>query len=417
MIFDNDYSKIIISGAGPAGCSASFFLSKKGIKHTIIEKEQFPREKICGDAISGKVINILKKIDSKLVEFIEENRQLFNPSKGVIFISPNFTKVEIPFKSNYSKDDKAPGYVAKRIDFDNFLFKNLDKKYCKIIENCSLTNAENIDNGIVITVKHENKTYSECCKILIAADGAKSIISKKLANNKIDYKHYSAGTRAYFSGVKDLNKDGFIELIFLEEYIPGYLWIFPLPNGKANVGVGMLSQKVKENKIDLKVMFENTIKKNPKIASRFEKAIQETPLLGWGLPLGSKKMKLSGSNFLLCGDAASLIDPFTGEGIAPAMLSGMIAADVVDKALNKNDFSDKYLKIYDKQYYKATSNETKISYILQKLINYKWLFNFVLRKISNNKELKKLITMMFSDINLRKKITSPAFYFRLILKK
>lgn len=416
MLSDDDYSQIIIAGAGPAGCSASLFLSSKKIKHTLIEKEQFPRDKICGDAISGKVLNILKKIDINLAEQLYENIQKFNPSKGIIFVSPDFSKAEIPFKIQDETNNKASGFVAKRMDFDNFLFNQLNHNYCKVLQNCTLTNVKNNEYGVNIELKHDNKTYKKSCKIIVACDGAHSVISRKLANFKIDHRHYSAGMRAYFGRIKNLNPEGYIELIFLKEYLPGYFWIFPLPSGEANVGVGMLSQKVIEKKIDLKLMFEHTINYNPEIAPRFTEAIQQTPLQGWGLPLASKKMKISGNNFLLCGDAASLIDPFTGEGVASAMLSGKIAAETIEEAIEKNDFSAETLKTYDLKYYKATLSETRISFMLQKLIKYERLFNFVLRKISKNTELKNVLTMMFSDVNLRKKFMNPVFYFKLLFK-
>lgn len=416
MIFEDEFSKIIIVGAGPAGCAASLFLSQKKIKHTIIEKEQFPRDKICGDAISGKVLNILNKIDKNIVNEIITNKKIFKPSNGIIFCSPDFTKVEIPFGFEKSNDKKTHGFVAKRLDFDNFLFEKIDKNFCRIIQNCSLVNAEHKKESIAITVNVNNQTYQSNCKILVAADGAHSVVSKKLTNFKIDYRHYSAGMRAYFKGVKDLSNKGFIELIFLKEYLPGYFWIFPLPDDRANVGVGMLSQSIKDKKIDLKKMFEDTIQNNIQIKKRFENSVQETPLLGWGLPMGSKKIKLSGNNLLLCGDAASLIDPFTGEGIAPAMLSGKLASDTIADAILANNFTADFLNKYDEAYYKATRNETKISNILQKLIKYERLFNFVIKKIAKNKELQNIITAMFADIKLRKSFTNPFFYIKLLFK-
>ncbi|NUM30758.1 MAG: geranylgeranyl reductase family protein [Bacteroidetes bacterium] len=416
MLSDDEFSEIIISGAGPAGITTSLFLSLKKIKHTLIEKEQFPRDKICGDALSGKVLNILKKLDNSFVNELYNNNEIYNPSKGIIFVSPDFTKVEIPFKLNYISSDEAPGFVAKRLNFDNFLFNKINQNYCHVYQNCTLTNVEKTNSGILADIKHNGISFKKKCKVIVACDGANSIISRKLANYKIDHHHYSAGIRAYFSNVKNLNPEGYIELIYLKEYLPGYFWIFPLPNGNANVGVGMLSQNVIEKKIDLKKMFENTLKFNPKIAPRFESAIQQTSFQGWGLPLASKKMKISGNNFLLCGDAASLIDPFTGEGVASAMLSGKLAAETIEEAMEKDDFSATILRKYDLKYFKTTQAETRISTILQKLIRNEKLFNFVLKRISKNNELKNVLTLMFADVNLRKKFLNPLFYFKLFFK-
>lgn len=416
MPFHNNFSDIIISGAGPAGCTASMFLSKNGIKHTLIEKAIFPRDKICGDALSGKVISILKSFDEQSANELSANQELFNPCKGVIFVSPNNIKLSIPFKLEYRAEDKAPGFVSKRLDFDAFLFNKTESPFCHRLQNCELTGIEKLENGLKITTTTDKISTTISTKLLIAADGSRSLAAKQLGGMVLDKNHYSGGIRAYYSGVKNLHKEGYIELIFLKNYQPGYFWIFPLPNGKANVGAGMLSNEISKQRVDLKKMMIDTIKTHPEISKRFEGAVLEDSIKGWGLPLGSKKRKISGDNFILCGDAASLIDPFTGEGIAPAMLSGKMAAEVAKMAIEANDYSSEFLSRYDNKLYTKTWNETRLSYMLQKLTRRPWLFNFVVGKAARNPELQKMITSMFDSVDLRKQFTNPMFYLRLLFK-
>jgi geranylgeranyl reductase family protein len=414
--FHNDFSDIIISGAGPAGCTASMFLSKNGIKHTLIEKAVFPRDKICGDALSGKVISILKSFDVQTANELSANQELFNPCKGVVFVSPNNTKLSIPFKLEYKAEDKAPGFVSKRLDFDAFLFNKTESPFCHRLQNCELTGIEKLENGLKITTTTDKISTTINTKLLIAADGNRSLAAKQLGGMVLDKNHYSGGIRAYYSGVKNLHKEGYIELIFLKNYQPGYFWIFPLPNGNANVGAGMLSNEISKQRVDLKKMMTDTIKTHPEISKRFEGAVLEDSIKGWGLPLGSKKRTISGNNFMLCGDAASLIDPFTGEGIAPAMLSGKIAAEVAKIAIEANDYSSEFLSRYDNKLYSKTWNETRLSFMLQKLTRRPWLFNFVVGKAARNPELQKMITSMFDSVDLRKQFTNPMFYLRLLFK-
>lgn len=416
MPFHNDFSDIIISGAGPAGCTASMFLSKNGIKHTLIEKAVFPRDKICGDALSGKVISILKSFDVQTANELSANQELFNPCKGVVFVSPNNTKLSIPFKLEYKAEDKAPGFVSKRLDFDAFLFNKTESPFCHRLQNCELTGIEKLENGLKITTTTDKISTTINTKLLIAADGNRSLAAKQLGGMVLDKNHYSGGIRAYYSGVKNLHKEGYIELIFLKNYQPGYFWIFPLPNGNANVGAGMLSNEISKQRVDLKKMMTDTIKTHPEISKRFEGAVLEDSIKGWGLPLGSKKRTISGNNFMLCGDAASLIDPFTGEGIAPAMLSGKIAAEVAKIAIEANDYSSEFLSRYDNKLYSKTWNETRLSFMLQKLTRRPWLFNFVVGKAARNPELQKMITSMFDSVDLRKQFTNPMFYLRLLFK-
>ena len=117
------------------------------------------------------------------------------------------------------------------------------------------------------------------------------------------------------------------------------------------------------------------------------------------------------------GDAASLIDPFTGEGIGNAMTSGMIAAEVISKAIHEQQFDARFLSMYDEKIYETLWSELKLSHTLQKLTNKAWLFNFVVNKASKSKTLRESITCMFEDLDMRSRLRNPSFYLKLLLNK
>lgn len=156
------------------------------------------------------------------------------------------------------------------------------------------------------------------------------------------------------------------------------------------------------------------IKNNPSIKDRFKDANIIGNIDGWGLPLGSKKRKLSGNRIILCGDAASMIDPFSGEGISNAMYCGMRAAEVSRDAINSSNYTDDFLSGYDQFVYNRLWNELKLSHTLQKLCNYPSLFNFVVNKASKNETFRQTISCMFDDIDLREKLRKPSFYFKML---
>ena len=114
------------------------------------------------------------------------------------------------------------------------------------------------------------------------ADGAHSIVNKKLGNIKVEKKHYSAGLRAYYQGITGFQEDNFIELHFIKSLLPGYFWIFPLPGGMANVGLGMLSEDISKSRVNLKKEFARIINEDENIAPRFSKATQVDKLRGFG---------------------------------------------------------------------------------------------------------------------------------------
>jgi len=156
------------------------------------------------------------------------------------------------------------------------------------------------------------------------------------------------------------------------------------------------------------------IQEHPEFKERFKNAKMVDPIKGYGLPLGSKKRKISGDNFMLVGDAASLIDPFSGEGIGNAVISGMVAAKHAGTCLAEQKFDAAFMLAYDALVYKKLWSELNLSRKMQKLVNYPFLFNIVVNKANRSKLLSETISSMFDNIDLRKRLQSPSFYFKLL---
>lgn len=403
-------TKICIVGAGPAGLTAALFLAKAGIQCTLIEKSTFPRDKVCGDALSGKVLSVLKKLNIDLPLDLS-SKGFTTGSDGVAFFAPNGNKLRVPFKSSYHTGT-SPGYTAKRIHFDNFLAEMVMRNpNVHFREGVEVNRISPKKDGYVILDKSGNNLIES--ELLIICNGAHSAFARE-AGIKMEPRHHSAGIRQYYSGVEGLDPDNFIELHFLDELLPGYFWIFPLSDQEANVGLGIRSDVVSKKRLNLKKIFADIVENHPSFKDRFRKAKPLGKVDGYGLPLGSKKRRISGERYMLCGDAASLIDPFTGEGISNAMISGMFAAAQAEKCLKSGDFSPAYMASYDAEVYRRLGKELEVSSKLQQLVNYPWLFNFVVNKANKNQELSSLISSMFDDIDLRKKFKDPMFYLKLL---
>ncbi|MEJ2054449.1 MAG: hypothetical protein P8X42_11055, partial [Calditrichaceae bacterium] len=146
----------------------------------------------------------------------------------------------------------------------------------------------------------------------------------------------------------------------------------------------------------------------------FKNARQIDEVRGWGLPLGSSRRKLSGERFLLVGDAGSLIDPLTGEGIGNAFQSARLAAKIIQKAVIAGDFSQEYLSEYDQKLYEELGDELKLSKYIQWLVQRRWLFNFVFNRLEENKSLRDMFTGMLNNLDMRAKLRSPGFYLKIL---
>jgi geranylgeranyl reductase family protein len=406
-----EFHPIIIIGAGPAGSTTALALAKKGISCLLLDQSEFPRDKVCGDALSGKVLLTLKRIDPLLVDGLAAQEHTLD-SHGVTFVAPNGKVLKVPFRREDNKE-KPPGYISRRYDFDNWLFNEAKKANgVQTKLNVRIEKFRREGKDWIISDKDEKHVFRT--SLLIAADGAHSRFAKEVGGIQMEDEHYCAGLRAYYKGVKDLDPNGYIELHFVKDFLPGYFWIFPLPNGYANVGVGMRSDVVSKKKVNLKEDMLRLIREYEPIRSRFEGAEMEGPIRGYGLPLGSKKRPLSGDGFILLGDAGSLIDPFTGEGIGNAMISALKAAEAIEAL--KGNYTAAALQMYDDSVYKRLWPELSLSKKMQELVKYPWLFNLVVNKAVRSKTLRETISCMFEDIDLRGRLKDPRFYLKVLME-
>ena len=414
---------VVILGGGPGGSTAALQLAKQGVPAVLVEKAVFPRDKVCGDALSGKVMRTLERVAPELVDRVKIDAHRM-PSWGVTFVAPGGKALRVPF-SRETGIGEAPGAILPRLQFDDLLFQRAKAAPgITVLEGKAAKAFERTDHGWQIVLERGSSGQPSpdsdirstiTTSLILDASGANSGFARHVAGLPMEPRHHAAGVRAYYNNVKGLDADGFIELIFLKELLPGYLWVFPLPNGRANVGLGLRSDVVRKRKADLKALLLKLLAEHPALKDRFAAATLEGPIQGMGLPLASKRHKLSGDGYLLIGDAGHLIDPFTGEGISHAMISGMHAADVAAEMLERGTVTASEAKQYDQRVWKRLGQELAISTRLQQLAFKPWLFDFVVDRATRNPALADTISSMFTDMDLRARLKKPGFYMDLVL--
>jgi geranylgeranyl reductase family protein len=361
-----DFYDVAIIGAGPAGTACALALQNSGLQVVLIDKATFPRDKACGDAVPVMAFKAMDHI---------------NPEWGQAM--RNFLdKTEISAAEAYMPNGKSlkrtwSGYTcnSKRIDFDNFLLQLVrTNTNTTIIENKRVESVEVSNDYVVFTLQDETTLKAS---VIIGCDGANSVITRQLG--KFDFRgdHIATAVRCYFHGIEGLQK-GVNEVHFFKEFMPGYFWIFPLENGWANVGFGVFSDKTGHNKdkLNLREAIQTITTSFPSIAPRFRDAKSTDSYKGFALPLGTRKRKISGKRFMLCGDAAALIDPIGGNGIDNAMWSGSLAAEQAIQCFRNGDFSATHMKKFDKAVYKKIGSQLFYSTCLMRLFQrFPSLFN------------------------------------------
>jgi flavin-dependent dehydrogenase len=222
-------------GAGPAGTSCALALKDSGLKVALLEKMTFPRDKICGDAISTNAFNFFKKTHPQYFNALSEFESKVEIT-STRFVSSSKRETILQWNSKTIN--------CSRLYFDNFLFELVKNNQKTSIH----LNTEVLDinpKDDVIEIQTSNGKFK--ASVLICCDGAQSLAAKKLKKFQIHKKHYGAAVRSYFD-MPDNTLKRANEVFFSKKYPQGYLWIFPVSGTTYNVGFGMLSQAVSKIK-------------------------------------------------------------------------------------------------------------------------------------------------------------------------
>ena len=382
---------VIIVGAGPSGTTAALFLKKWGYDVLLIDKKDFPRTKVCGDVIASGTIDIIKELGIH-EKYNELKKQKINQFK---IVSPNGNAWRNPFQPK-------PGFeimsIIKRFDFDNFLFKEA------INQSVHFRKAETkgllMENGRIIGISAmtDKKSIDLKAKMVIGADGVTSTIGRLLGVPLPDDSQRMIALRAYTRDIQiDPNQ---VEGYFYKDIMPGYVWIFPLNNNSANVGLGMRLDYYRRQNKKLNTIL-NDFLHSPMMKDRIKYPINLEEMDGHLLhSTFNIKNRRVFNGVLLIGDAGGWADPLTGGGICNSMISGKIAADVIHKAIEKDDYSTKTLIKYEKKCKKFISKELRRNLMLHKIfvsMPYGFLDGFI--KYANRSKLSgALLNRIYKDI-------------------
>ena len=360
----------VISGAGPAGCSAALTLAQKGHSVLLIDKARFPREKICGDGVTAASTALLEEMG--VLEQLRQRPGSLKLFKGATFVSPGGAVVQGRILQNGNL--KGDSYVIARTDLDECLVNRVkDHSSITFLDNTTVSDLV-MDGDRARGVRTSAGEFLG--SMIIAADGAWSPIAKQLNLLNRDKTHQGFAMRAWFSGVEGLNDS--IELCYDKAMLPGYGWIFPAGPKRANVGVFLLPRFTDQR--STKRLFESFVNDNAFAASKLKSAVMEPGTLkSWPLPFGSFAGRRGRGNVLLAGDAGSFIDPITGEGIYYALKSGRYAAEAVVHALQKSDESAALTR-YEQLWRGEFSNRVYLpGYIFQHFMNNAWFVDTFMR--------------------------------------
>jgi geranylgeranyl reductase family protein len=324
---------VIVVGAGPAGSATAHHLARAGHDVLLLEKTSVPREKVCGDGLTPRAVRSLVSMG---IDTSEQAGWLHN--KGLRIIGGGM-RLEIPWPELASYP--AYGLVRPRSDFDDLLARQAVKSGAVLRENTTVTGPVLDKAGRItgVTTKGENGPVTYSAPLVVAADGNSSRLSLAMGLEKRDDRPMGVAVRTYYRSPRhdDDWLESWLELWDRgddgkERLLPGYGWIFGVGDGTSNVGLGILNTSTAWGKVDYKDLLKRWLDQTPEEWG-FRDENRTQPVRGAALPMGFNRQPHYANGMLLVGDSGGMVNPFNGEGIAYAMESGEIAAQVIGHAL------------------------------------------------------------------------------------
>ncbi|MDW5329140.1 geranylgeranyl reductase family protein [Plantactinospora sp. KLBMP9567] len=331
-----DYdADVIVVGAGPGGSTTAYHLARHGVRVLLLEKTEFPREKVCGDGLTPRAVKQLVKLG---VDTSPEAGWLRNRGLRVIGggVRLELDWPELASFPNY-------GLVRTRLDFDDLLAKRAVEAGAELRTGVNVTGPVLDESGRVVGVTAESGPDKAAARfsapLVIAADGVSGRLPLALGINKREDRPIGVAVRRYYrSPAKhdDNYLESWLELRSKEhpdKLLPGYGWIFGMGDGRVNVGLGALNSSAAFGKTNYRRLLVDWLAGTPAEWGMTDETNADGPILGAALPMGFNRVPHYTRGVLLVGDSGGMVNPFNGEGIAYAMESGELAAEIVVQAL------------------------------------------------------------------------------------
>jgi geranylgeranyl reductase family protein len=326
---------VIVVGAGPAGSTAAYHLARHGLHVLVLEKSQFPREKVCGDGLTPRAVKQLIRMGIDT-----DQAKGWLPNKGLRVIGGGVRlELDWPDLTSY------PGYglTRTRLDFDQILADRAVEVGAVLRTGHTVTGPITDDDGRVVGVKATaaGEPVEFRAPVTLAADGVSARLALSMGLAKRDDRPIGVAVRQYFRSPTrhdDEYLESWLELRSKEggdKLLPGYGWIFGMGDGRINVGLGVLNSSVAFGKTNYRRMLADWLAATPAEWGASDPANADGEAQGAALPMGFNRVPHYTRGVLLVGDSGGMVNPFNGEGIAYAMESAELAAEIVVQALDR----------------------------------------------------------------------------------
>ena len=389
-------------GGGPAGSTLAAALAQRGHRVLLLDKAAFPRHKACSEYINPGAARVLAEIG--MTEDVM--RAGAHRMEAMVVHAPNGQR----FVTNFAKAE--PGQAAlglSRYRLDALLLDRAKASGVTVLERAHVRGVLRQDGRVVGVEATIDGTHQAIhSSIVIGADGHHSVVARGLDMDIPLRWPRKTGLAVHYRGVTDLEQFG-------EMHVGrhAYAGLAPLEDGIVNVAVVADSSAVQGRAGSIDAFFADTLASLPTLASKLEGAERVRDIRGVG-GMAHRARRTVGDGYLLVGDAASFLDPFTGDGIYEALRGAQLAAPVVSDALRSKDVSASALEPYRAARRKTFTTKREVSWIVQGFVNTPSLMNYVTDRLARREDLGLTLSGVLGNFRPASHALSPAFLVRLL---
>ena len=326
-------NEVLVVGGGPAGAAAAYWLAEAGHDVLVVEKKRYPREKTCGDGLTPRSVKQLE--DMGLADALADHHRFVGLRSIAFGRTLELAWPDTPGLPSY-------GYVVTRHDLDAMVAERAEKAGARVWQATEAV-APIVEGGFVrgavLKRKDEGTTTEVRARYVVVADGSLSRFGRAIGTSRNKAYPQGMAIRGYFTSPR--HDEPWIESHLdirdaAGNVLPGYGWIFPVGDGRVNVGIGLLSTFNQWKSVNTTKLMEAFVDWAPKSWDIRPETSCGAPT-GGRLPMGLSVTPHAGPTYLVVGDAGGAINPFNGEGIAYAYETGRFAAESLDLALRTGD--------------------------------------------------------------------------------
>lgn len=395
-------AEAIVVGGGPGGSTIAAELALRGHRVLLLDKASFPRHKACSEYCNPGGAAILRQIGlesdlAALGAHRMEAMQVYAPGGR-------------RFTADFGK--AGPGRSAiglSRFKLDALLLDRARAAGVDVRERAHVRDvirAGNRVTGVEATIDGVRETLR--APLVIGADGRNSVVVRSLELGASPRWPVKTGLVAHYRGVTGLDRFG--EMHVAHGYYAG---LAPLEDGLTNVAVVAHRSAVDGRDGSVEAFFERALAGLPAVAAKLGDAERVGGIRGVG-SMAYHARRVAGDGFLLVGDAASFLDPFTGDGIYEALKAARLAGPIASAALRGDDTSAHALDPYRRERRRAFTAKRQVCWIVQGFINAPPLMDYVTPRLDAREGLGRTLSGVLGNFEPATRALSPIFLARLL---